>query len=149
MHVLKLSVYKSLKHINGEKGCLCYTCPEPQEVPISYYCRHHSESLINYVMNPAETINLPAYREQERGINITDQTRVILQQLKVLYGRPEKTWILDFEYISMPKRYSPIPLQLAIRQLDGKLIYQRNIDYGLSMMEFMYTTSRTYQTSTE
>ncbi|KAJ5501564.1 hypothetical protein N7453_006381 [Penicillium expansum] len=141
VHALKLSVQKSLKHINGEKRCLYYTCPEPQVVPISYYCHHHSESLINYVMNPVEPINLPAYREQEREINITDQTRVILQQLKVLYGRPEKTWILDFEYISMPKRYSPIPLQLAIRQLDGKLLYQGNIDYGLSMKEFMYTTS--------
>ncbi|KAJ5429176.1 hypothetical protein N7491_006192, partial [Penicillium cf. griseofulvum] len=65
-------------------------------------------------------------------------------QLKVLYGRPEKTWILDFEYISMPKRYSPIPLQLAIRQLDGKLLYQGNIDYGLSMKEFMDVTSSCY-----
>jgi hypothetical protein len=141
VHALKLSVRKSLEHINGEKRCLYYTCSEPQEVPISYYCRHHSESLINYVINPIEQINLPTRREQEREINITDQTRDILQQLKVLYERPEKTWILDFEYISMPKRYSPIPLQLAIRQLDGKLLYQGNVDYGLSMKEFMNATS--------
>lgn len=141
VHALKLSVRKSLEYINGEKRCLYYTCPEPQEVPVSYYCRHHSGSLINYVMNPAEPINPPEYREQEREINITDQTRDILQQLKLLYERPEKTWILDFEYISMPKRYSPIPLQLAIRQLDGKLLYQGNIDYGLSMKEFMDATS--------
>ncbi|CAI7631166.1 unnamed protein product [Penicillium glandicola] len=141
VHALKISARKSLEHINGDKRCLYYTCPEPQEVPVSYYCRHHSESLVSYVMNPVEPINLPAYQGQAREMNITDQTRDILQQLKVLYGRPEKTWILDFEYVSMPKRYSPIPLQLAIRQLDGKLLYQGNIDYGLSMKRFMDATS--------
>ncbi|KAJ5793417.1 hypothetical protein N7457_000016 [Penicillium paradoxum] len=141
VHALKLSARKSLEHINSARRCLYYTCPEPQEVPVSYYCRHHSGSLINYVMNPAEPINPPAYLKQEQEINITNQTRDILRQLKVLYGRPEKTWILDFEYVSMPRRYSPIPLQLAIRQLDGKLLYQGNIDYGLSMREFMDATS--------
>ncbi|OQE30630.1 hypothetical protein PENFLA_c002G02577 [Penicillium flavigenum] len=97
VHALKLSVRKSLKYINDEKRCLYYTFLEPQEVPASYYCRRHSGSLINYVMNPVEPINLSAYREQEREINITDQTRDILKQLKILYERPEKTWILDFE----------------------------------------------------
>lgn len=91
--------------------------------------------------SPAEPINLGAHEGQEREINLTDQSRVNLQQLKVLYERPEKTWILDFEYVSMPKRFSPNPLQLAIRQLGGKLLYQGNTDYGLSMKEFIDATS--------
>jgi hypothetical protein len=34
-----------------------------------------------------------------------------------------------------------MPLQPAIRELDGKLLYQGNIDYRLSMKEFMDVTS--------
>ncbi|OGM39533.1 hypothetical protein ABOM_011917 [Aspergillus bombycis] len=141
VHALKLSVRKSLEHINGKKRCLYYTCPESQEAPVSYYCRHHSEALVNYVMDPVEPLDQLAYHVQKREVNITDETQDSLRQLKILHERPEKTWILDFEYISLPKRYSPIPLQLAIRQLDGKLLYQGNIDYGLSMKEFMDATS--------
>ncbi|KAJ5467607.1 hypothetical protein N7475_005359 [Penicillium sp. IBT 31633x] len=56
MHALKLSVRKSPEPTNSEKTCLCYTCPEPHEVRVSYYYRHHSGSLINYKINPAEPI---------------------------------------------------------------------------------------------
>ncbi|OOF95652.1 hypothetical protein ASPCADRAFT_506542 [Aspergillus carbonarius ITEM 5010] len=62
-------------------------------------------------------------------------------QLKALYARPDKTWIIDFEFISMPARYSPIPLQLAIRQLDGELLYSTNVDYHMSMKDFLETAS--------
>jgi hypothetical protein len=138
---LNLGAKKLPERINDKKRCKYYSCPEPQDAPVSYYCRHHSESLINYVMNPVEPLKQPAYHSQSREINMTDESRAILNQLKSLYEQPEMTWIVDFEYISMPKRYSPIPLQLAIRQLDGKLLYQGNIHYDMSMQEFMDATS--------
>ncbi|KAJ0413430.1 hypothetical protein BJY00DRAFT_322035 [Aspergillus carlsbadensis] len=62
-------------------------------------------------------------------------------QLKLMYDQPENNWIIDFEYASMPKRYSPVPLQLAIRQLDGKLVFSCNINYNLSMEKFIEMTS--------
>lgn len=141
MHALKLSAQKNLDYINGEKRCIYYTCPELQAAPSSYYCHHHSRSLIAHVTNSPQPINSSVYQEHEQNVSLTEQTRGILQRLKILYGRPEKTWILDFEYVSMPKRYSPIPLQLAIRQLDGKLLYQGNIDYGMSINNFMHAIS--------
>lgn len=139
---LNLGAKKHPELINGKRRCMYYSCTEPQDASVSYYCRHHSESLVNYVMNPTEPLlKQPAYHRQNREINMTDNSRAILQQLKSLYERPQKTWIVDFEYISMPKRYSPIPLQLAIRQLDGKLLYNGNIHYDMSMQEFMDATS--------
>ncbi|KAJ5351765.1 hypothetical protein N7452_000739 [Penicillium brevicompactum] len=126
MHALKLSAQKNLDYINGEKRCIYYTCPELQAAPSSYYCHHHSRSLIAYVTNSPQPINSSVYQEHEQNVSLTEQTRGILQRLKILYGRPEKTWILDFEYVSMPKRYSPIPLQLAIRQLD---VFSQDLDW--------------------
>ncbi|KAE8324511.1 hypothetical protein BDV39DRAFT_217048 [Aspergillus sergii] len=53
-------------------------------------------------------------------INITDKTRNSLQHLKILYKMPKKIWFIDFAFILLQGNYSPILLQLAIRQLDGK-----------------------------
>ena len=49
----------------------------------------------------------PTYHAQKWETYITDETNDSLQQLKVLYERPEKTRILGFEYISLPEWYSP------------------------------------------
>ncbi|KAJ5710591.1 hypothetical protein N7488_004747 [Penicillium malachiteum] len=93
VRALKLSAQKSLEWVNGEKRCLYYTCPERQEAPVSYYCRHHSESLINYAMTPAASMKPSVlYQEQKREINLTAQTLESLQHVKVLcYGGLKET----------------------------------------------------------
>lgn len=73
---------------------------------------------------------------------MTEETRDTLRQLKdMYYSEPEKTWIMDFEFITMPAGYSPIPLQLAIRQIDGKLFYSGNVDYAMSMKDMICQNS--------
>ncbi|KAL4874777.1 hypothetical protein BJY04DRAFT_224685 [Aspergillus karnatakaensis] len=141
VQAIKLSIRKSQELVNNRARCLYYACPEPQQGLSSYYCHHHSTSLINYVMDTSNSLGPADNLGPSREVCITDETRKSLQHLKALYARPEKTWILDFEYVSMPKRYSPIPLQLAITQLDGKLLYSSKIDYGLSIREFLDATS--------
>lgn len=58
-----------------------------------------------------------------------------------MYSKPEKAWVMDFEFINLFHQYSLIPLQVAIRQIDGKLLYSRNVDYQLSMQEYIDTAS--------
>ncbi|KAL4794583.1 hypothetical protein BDV19DRAFT_399273 [Aspergillus venezuelensis] len=141
VHAIKLSIQKSQELIDGQARCLYYTCPEPQRGLSSYCCHHHSTSLINYVMDASSSLGPADNIGPSREVCITDESRKSLQQLKALYARPEKTWILDFEYVSRPKQYSPIPLQLAIRQFDGRLLYAANTYYGLSIREFLDATS--------
>lgn len=91
-----------------------------------------------YAMNSPRPINSLVYQEQERHLNLTEHTRAILQQLKMLDDRPEKPWIVDFKYVSMPKRYLPISLQLAIRQLEGTFALSRIHRLRYVHEEFMH-----------
>ncbi|KAL3465827.1 hypothetical protein BJX64DRAFT_274911 [Aspergillus heterothallicus] len=144
MRSLKLCAQKTEGLVNCKETCMFFTCPEPQEQPSSYYCHHHSTTLIAHVLKQTESLATPSPRADlvaSSDLHLTEHTRNILQQLQTLFTQPERTWIIDFEYVSMPKRYSPIPLQLAIRQLDGKLLYSGNVHYGLSLKEFTDATS--------
>lgn len=144
MHALKLSLEESMEFVDEERRCKFYTCPESQASVASYYCLYHSRALIRHAYNLSGSTsggNLLADSAFKREVSITDDTRGALLQLKRFYSRPERTWIIDFEFISMPAKYSPIPLQLAVRQLNGKLLYAGNVDYNMSMRELLEAVS--------
>jgi hypothetical protein len=118
MRSLKLCAQKAEGLVNRKETCMFFTCPEPREEPSSYYCHHHSTTLIGHVLKQTESLATPSPRADlvaSSDLHLTEHTRNTLQQLQTLFTQPERTWIIDFEYVSMPKRYSPIPLQLAIR----------------------------------
>ncbi|OJZ92269.1 hypothetical protein ASPFODRAFT_76836 [Aspergillus luchuensis CBS 106.47] len=143
-HALKLSLVESMEFVDEKRRCMFYTCPESQASVASYYCLYHSRALINHASNlSGSTLGgiLLADGAFKREVSIRDDTREALLQLKSLYSRPTRTWIIDFEFISMPAKYSPIPLQFAIRQLDGKLLYAENVDYSMSMGELIEAVS--------
>ncbi|GKZ38647.1 hypothetical protein AbraIFM66950_010981, partial [Aspergillus brasiliensis] len=143
-HALKLCLEESMDIVDEKRRCMFFTCPESQASIASCYCQYHSKALISHAVKYSDSTSgggLIADSAFRQNVSITDDTRGPLLQLKSLYSRPDRTWIIDFEFISMPAKYSPIPLQLAIRQLDGKLLYAGNVDYSMSMGELLEAVS--------
>ena len=132
---MQRAVLKNYSLVDGEKKCLILTCPLPQEL-YSGYCQHHSSRIIQYVSSlKAMGAELPM---PQWGLKLTDDALTDVKALwESLHWCPHSTWVIDFEYITLGGGMSPIPLQFAIRQLDGKLLLAENVHYGLSLENFL------------
>ncbi|PIG83165.1 hypothetical protein AARAC_010186 [Aspergillus arachidicola] len=132
---MQRAVLKNYSLVDGKKKCLILTCPLPQEL-YSGYCKHHSSRIIQYVSSlKAMGAELPMPQWE---LKLTDDAITDVKALSTSYhGSPQNTWVIDFEYISLSGDMSPIPLQFAIRQLDGKLLLAENVHYGLSLEDFL------------
>ncbi|KAE8158795.1 hypothetical protein BDV40DRAFT_307507 [Aspergillus tamarii] len=132
---MQRAVLKNYSLADGEKKCLILTCPLPQEL-YSGYCQHHSLRIIQYVSSlKAMGAELPM---PQWGLKLTDDALTDVKALwESLHWCPHSTWVIDFEYITLGGGMSPIPLQFAIRQLDGKLLLAENVHYGLSLENFL------------
>ncbi|KAE8328336.1 hypothetical protein BDV39DRAFT_192208 [Aspergillus sergii] len=132
---MQRAVLKNYSLVDGKKKCLILTCPLPQEL-YSGYCKHHSSRIIQYVSSlKAMGAELPMPQWE---LKLTDDAMTDVKALSTSYHRsPQNTWVIDFEYISLSGDMSPIPLQFAIRQLDGKLLLAENVHYGLSLEDFL------------
>ncbi|KAF9885882.1 hypothetical protein FE257_012262 [Aspergillus nanangensis] len=143
-HALKLGIQKGFDIVDKRRRCLFFTCPHLPEFQTTYYCRYHSAAIIRHALKepdlPLVNMSVSAFSKPEALI--TEKSRHVLEKLKAMYSKPEMVWIMDFEYISMPGNLSPIPLQLAIRNIDGGLVYSANVDYGLSMEDLMEQLSK-------
>jgi hypothetical protein len=71
-------------------------------------------------LTPHETIT-PDPLQDLRVASGLDFPRETLERLAAMYAQPEKTWVIDFEFVNPFHPYSPIPLQVATRKIDGKL----------------------------
>jgi hypothetical protein len=71
-------------------------------------------------LTPHETIT-PDPLQDLRVASGLDFPRETLERLAAMYAKPEKTWVIDFEFVNPFHPYSPIPLQVATRKIDGKL----------------------------
>ncbi|OJZ83217.1 hypothetical protein ASPFODRAFT_49861 [Aspergillus luchuensis CBS 106.47] len=112
--------------------CCFMSCPRPQDA-LSKYCDTHSTALIEYVATHKSW--LPTTVEWTPCP--TPDTKIELQLLKDWHTHsPKDVWIVDFEFVTVGGTASPIPVQLAIRQIDGVLLLETNVDYCLSFDEF-------------
>ncbi|KAB8278990.1 hypothetical protein BDV30DRAFT_233440 [Aspergillus minisclerotigenes] len=132
---IQRAVLKNYSLVDGEKKCLILTCPLLQEL-YSGYCKHHSSRIIQYVSSlKAMGAELPMPQWE---LKLTDEATTDVKALSTSYHKsPQSTWVIDFEYITLGGGMSPIPLQFAIRQLDGKLLLAENVHYGLSLEDFL------------
>jgi hypothetical protein len=141
----KSNAGRGLKYVDDQRRCMYYSCPMPWESSKTYYCSYHTRELIKHFVGASDltrhTITTPAPSHQLRIASGLDHPRSTLEKLAVMYSKPKKTWVMDFEFINPFHQYSPIPLQVAIRQIDGELLYSGNVDYQLSMQEYIDTAS--------
>ncbi|KAE8383492.1 hypothetical protein BDV26DRAFT_301652 [Aspergillus bertholletiae] len=102
----------------------------------SGYCKHHSSRILQYVSSLKSTgVELPMPQWE---LNLTNDAATDVKNLSDSYHKNrQKTWVIDFEYITLSGGMSPIPLQFAIRQLDGKLLLAENVHYDLSLEGFL------------
>jgi hypothetical protein len=69
---------------------------------------------------------------------LTKDVESDLRILKDNYSsNPRNTWIIDFEYITLTRGASIIPVQFAIRQLNGDLLLANNVEYDLTLVQFL------------
>ncbi|KAE8416991.1 hypothetical protein BDV36DRAFT_309726 [Aspergillus pseudocaelatus] len=102
----------------------------------SGYCKHHSSRITQYVSSLKAMGAEPPMPQWE--LKLADDAMTDVKALWTSYHRcPHNTWVIDFEYITLGREMSPIPLQFAIRQLDGKLLLAENVHYGLSLENFL------------
>ncbi|PYH65982.1 uncharacterized protein BO88DRAFT_437653 [Aspergillus vadensis CBS 113365] len=128
----KEQLQRGLYRVNDMPKCCFMSCPRPQDA-FSKYCDAHSTALIEYVATHKSW--LPTTVEWTSCP--TPDTRIELQLLKAWHSHsPEDVWIVDFEFVTVGGTASPIPVQLAIRQIDGVLLLETNVDYCLSFDEF-------------
>ncbi|KAB8260097.1 hypothetical protein BDV32DRAFT_158975 [Aspergillus pseudonomiae] len=129
------TVFKNYALVDGEDTCSITPCPLPLH-QYSRYCSHHTSSIIEHVSSlNAAGAKLPM---PQWDLNLTDDTMTDVKALSTSYHKsPQNTWVIDFEYLTVGGEMSPIPLQFAIRQLDGKLLLAQNVNYDLSLTEFL------------
>jgi hypothetical protein len=59
-----------------------------------------------------------------------------LNLLKKWFEQTSKTWLIDFEFVQLIGDQSPIPIQMSIRQLDGKVIFECNVNHNVTWSQF-------------
>lgn len=140
-----LRILRSGERMVDEKPrCEFHTCPFPK-APSSRYCDIHSAEILRIIASDPDRGD-----ETERGdqqapewqLSLRQDCEMDLRHLKQYYlANPEANWIIDFEFLSIRTK-SPIPLQLSIRQIDGKPLLDTNVDYGISLVETIETASQ-------
>jgi hypothetical protein len=70
-------------------------------------------------------------------LQLTDEAEVRLSEMRDFCTQNSaNTWLVDFEFIQLTHGKSPVPVQMAIRNLAGHLLFDTNIDYGKSYLDF-------------
>ncbi|KAL5339352.1 hypothetical protein BJX70DRAFT_397802 [Aspergillus crustosus] len=125
------------RFVDGLRKCELPTCPLPAQQPKSNFCTYHTETLLKH-LEAAEEIDIRHGKWQLSCERLDDERKKDLRALKKCYAEmPHKTWVIDFEFITLGGKWSPIPLQLAIRTIDGKLLLAENVDYNLKAEEML------------
>ncbi|KAL2814984.1 hypothetical protein BJX63DRAFT_186835 [Aspergillus granulosus] len=130
------AIQKNSELVDGDRKCGIPTCPLRHK-PGSRYCIYHSAAISDLVLGFEFTdLKLPKWQLKLEPAAVDE-----LQALKEQYERgSQTTWVIDVEFYVMKGGISPIPFQIAIRQLDGKLLLSTNVDYDLSLQRFLDQT---------
>jgi hypothetical protein len=123
--------------VDKRRRCSFLSCVEPQEDGRrSVYCRYHVNEIENHIKSKMVVIREQPVKLYSGKMEVNEDTWSQLRELKSLHMSPTDTWIMDFEFVSMYAKISPIPLQLSIRDLHGTPILETNIDYGITLETF-------------
>jgi hypothetical protein len=127
------SLQAQCRFVDGKPKCELPSCPLPGQRPSSNFCIHHTEKLLEH-LETSKQGQLRIEKWQLSSDRLDMDGRNDLQALKELYTkRPNRTWIIDFEFVTLGGILSAIPLQLAIRTIDGRLLLADNVEYNLNL----------------
>ncbi|GKZ17402.1 hypothetical protein AbraIFM66951_004702 [Aspergillus brasiliensis] len=131
------AIHKNFDMVDGVRKCGIPTCPLRHK-PGSRFCIYHSEAISDLVLEFKFTdLVLPKWT-----LKLVPDAVGELKALKQQYeNRPQHTWVIDTEFYNLKGGMSPIPFQIAIRQLDGKLLLSTNVDYDISLQDFSDQTT--------
>ncbi|GKZ29236.1 hypothetical protein AbraIFM66950_003850 [Aspergillus brasiliensis] len=131
------AIHKNFDMVDGVRKCGIPTCPLRHK-PGSRFCIYHSEAISDLVLELKFTdLVLPKWT-----LKLVPDAVGELKALKQQYeNRPQHTWVIDTEFYNLKGGMSPIPFQIAIRQLDGKLLLSTNVDYDISLQDFSDQTT--------
>ncbi|KAL2351534.1 hypothetical protein BJ546DRAFT_273026 [Cryomyces antarcticus] len=109
--------------VDGKLTCgLFQHCHLPQEHGL--YCQYHSLSLDRYVTSTSKK-PVPSPTLQRHGLKESELES--LDTLRGLYSS-DKTWIIDFEFISLIAVKSAVPFTVSIRTVQGQGLLDAVID---------------------
>lgn len=117
--------------VDENPRCEFQTC-SCKRAPSSRYCEIHSTEILRL----ASMSNKKQGKEDHEftwQLSLTPDCESRLRSLKSHFmENPQANWIIDFEFLSVRAK-NPIPLQVSIRQMDGKPLLDTNVDYDVSL----------------
>jgi len=130
---------------DDKRKCDITKCPLPHQFSWRY-CSYHSAALIQHASESKAKLSFTRPRWNPIVTSETEKTLRILECYR--HKTPEITWIMDYESIQHGSGLSPIlSLQLGIGQIDGKLLLATNVDYAITLPQFVETISVCTETS--
>ncbi|KAL2814114.1 hypothetical protein BJX63DRAFT_431516 [Aspergillus granulosus] len=128
------SLQAQRRFVDGKLKCELPSCPLAGQRPSSNFCVYHTETLLEH-LETCESRRSRTEKWQLSSKRLDTDAQNDLHALKELYTkRPDRTWIIDFEFVTLGGGiWSPIPLQLAIRTIDGRLLFADNVEYNLNL----------------
>jgi hypothetical protein len=119
--------------VDDERRCGFFSCVEKPNSISSRYCEYHTVEIIRCIEGLPDHVAVKVPSNFLGAPQVTEGTRAKLNIPKEWFQEPSKTLLIDFEFIQLTDDRSPIPLQMSVRQLDGKAILECNVQHHVTL----------------
>lgn len=135
-HFVSKALHLGWHLVDNEHRCRFLSCVEKVKGLSSDYCMYHSAEIIRSIETFPDHVAVNVPDLVDLGTPEVNQEEHRLAVLNEWFKQPSKTWLIDFEFVQLRGEQSPIPLQMSIRQLDGRPVLECNIDHNVTSEKF-------------